>query len=77
MYTVSMSIKLPLHEMTIHEKLAVMESLWDDLARSPSAIESPEWHKDILDERSQRVIEGTAQFRDWEAAKAEIRKKLR
>jgi len=71
-----MSITLPLKEMTLHEKLAVMESLWDDLAGSPEAIESPAWHKDVLDERRQRVAEGKAQFVNWETAKAEIRKKL-
>jgi hypothetical protein len=37
-----MSIKLPLHEMTIQEKLAVMEALWENLSRSPEVIESPE-----------------------------------
>lgn len=62
--------------MTLHEKLAVMESLWEDLARSPEAIESPTWHKDILDERRRRIAEGTARFVDWETAKTEIRKKL-
>jgi len=77
MYTVAMSIKLPLHEMTIKEKLAVMESLWEDLSRSPDSIESPEWHKAILDQRREKVAGGDAQFVDWDAAKAEIRKKLR
>ena len=77
MYTVAMSIKLPLHEMTIKEKLAVMESLWEDLSRSPDSIESPERHKTILEQRSEEVAGGTTQFVDWEAAKAEIRKKLR
>lgn len=72
-----MATKLPLHEMTIQEKLAAMEALWEDLSRSPAAIESPEWHKKILDERRQRVAEGTAQFEDWETAKAKIREKLR
>ena len=73
-----MSIKLPLNEMTIQEKLAAMEALWEDLSRlHPQAIESPEWHKDILDERRQRVADGTAQFEDWEKAKAKIREKLR
>ena len=72
-----MSIKLPLHEMTTQEKLAAMEALWEDLSRSPEAIESPEWHKDILDERRQRVADRTAQFEDWETAKAKIREKLR
>ena len=72
-----MATKLPLHEMTIQEKLAAMEALWEDLSRTPEAVESPEWHRDILDERRQRVAEGTAHFEDWETAKAKIREKLR
>jgi hypothetical protein len=72
-----MATKLPLHEMTIQEKLAAMEALWEDLSRSSEAIESPEWHKEILDARRQRVADGTAQFEDWETAKAKIREKLR
>ena len=72
-----MATKLPLDQMTIQEKLAAMEALWEDLSRSPEAIESPEWHKDILEERRQRVADGTAQFKDWETAKAKIREKLR
>lgn len=63
--------------MTIQEKLAAMESLWEDLSRTPEAIEAPEWHKEILDERRQRVADGTAHFQDWENAKAKIREKLR
>ena len=74
-YTEFMSKTLPLKEMTLHEKLAAMESLWEDLARLPESIESPTWHKDILDERRLRIAEGKAQFADWETAKAEIHKK--
>lgn len=71
-----MPISLPLKEMTLEEKLAAMESLWEDLARSPEAVESPAWHKEVLDERRQRVADGKARFVDWEQAKAEIRKKI-
>lgn len=76
MYSLFMSMNLPVKDMTLQEKLAAMELLWDDLARSPESIESPDWHKDILDERRQRVAEGKGQFTDWETAKTEIRKKL-
>ena len=75
-YTAAMSLNLPLKDMTLQEKLAAMELLWEDLARSPESIESPPWHKDILDERRRLVAEGKAQFMDWETAKTEIRKKL-
>lgn len=71
-----MPVTLPLKEMTLQEKLAAMESLWEDLARTPEAVESPAWHKDILDEGRQRLAEGKSRFVDWERAKAEIRKKV-
>ena len=71
-----MPFNLPLKEMTLREKLAAMESLWEDLARTPEAIESPAWHKDVLDERHQRLADGKSRFIDWETAKAETRKKL-
>jgi hypothetical protein len=72
-----MSKAISLKDMTLHEKLATMELLWDDLARCPESVESPTWHKDILDERHQRVADGEAQFTGWETAKTEIRKKVR
>ena len=70
-----MEINLPLKEMTLHEKLAVMELLWEDIA--PRDFESPSWHQDILEGRRQRIADGKAQFADWEKAKTEIRKRLR
>ncbi|MBX3302590.1 MAG: addiction module protein [Nitrospira sp.] len=71
-----MSFNFPLKDMSLHEKLAAMELLWEDIARTPEAIESPAWHKDILDERHQRVTNGQSQFVDWETAKADIRNKV-
>ena len=71
-----MSKTLPLKEMTLHEKLAAMEALWEDLARSPQSIESPAWHEEVLDERRQRIADGNARFADWETAEIEIRNKV-
>jgi hypothetical protein len=71
-----MSKLLPLKEMSLHEKLAAMEALWEDLARSPESIESPAWHEEILDERRQRIADRKARFDDWETAKVKIRKEV-
>jgi len=62
--------------MSLREKLAAMEALWEELSRTPENIESPAWHKDILDERQQRVAEGKSQYKDWESAKRDIRRKV-
>ena len=75
-YSECMAMDLPLKDMTLHEKLVAMELLWEDLTRSPESVESPAWHKDILDERRGRVAEGKARFADWEKAKKNIRSKI-
>ncbi|MDH5349148.1 MAG: addiction module protein [Nitrospira sp.] len=69
-----MSFNLPLKDMSLHEKLTAMETLWEDIARTPETIKSPTWHKDILEERHRRLGEGRSQFVDCETAKGDIRK---
>lgn len=61
-----MPMPLPLSEMTLEEKLAAMEALWDDLSRNPETLESPAWHEDVLRERQGRLASGEASFMDWE-----------
>ncbi len=38
--------------------------------------ESPEWHREVLEERERRIASGEARFSDWEQAKADIRKRV-
>ena len=49
-----MPVTLPLDEMTVAEKLQLMETLWSDLSRHADALESREWHGEILAERGRR-----------------------
>ncbi len=71
-----MSISIPLNKMSFEEKMQAMELLWDDLCHSSESIESPSWHKNILDEREQALIGGDDKFIDWEAEKKNIKKKI-
>ncbi len=45
-------IRLPLK--CSRERLQVIEALWDSFMEEKSKIESPEWHRDILEEREKR-----------------------
>ena len=72
-----MVVNLPLDEMSVEEKLQVMEALWADLSREPDHIESPAWHKDALEEAKKRVESGEAGFSDWQKAKTSIRDRLK
>jgi hypothetical protein len=72
-----MEVVLPLDKMTINEKLQVMEKLWDDLSRNPDDVPVPAWHLDILRERQQELVDGTAKLIPWEEAKRTLRNKRR
>ena len=66
-------VVLPLDQMTVSEKLHVIETVWEDLARDEKQIESPDWHFQELHDREQRLQAGTEETMDWETAKAELR----
>jgi hypothetical protein len=71
-----MSITLPLDQMTTADKLRVMEELWADLARNEKEFESPAWHREVLQEREERLKAGEETPIDWETAKKELRDQL-
>ncbi len=63
---------LPLEQMTVKEKLQVMEELWSDLCCNQDHIPVPQWHKDILDEREKLINEGRVKFIALETVKRHI-----
>ena len=40
-----------IQNMSQEEKIYLMEQLWDSLTQNENNIESPNWHKTILEER--------------------------
>ena len=71
-----MNVTLPLDQMTIAEKLQAMEALWQSLSQS-GRMPSPEWHRQVLEEREKRFKAGLEQTVDWETAKKELRSRLK
>ena len=58
--------------LPLHEKLQVLEAIWDDLTGEASPLEIPDWHRDILDERAAMVLDGKAKFLDWDVVKQRL-----
>lgn len=63
---------LSLDQMTIKEKLQIMEELWRDLCSNQDHIPVPQWHKDLLDNREEAFKSGQARLLDWETVKKRI-----
>ncbi len=71
-----MGLSLNLDQMTVADKLAAMERLWEDLGRTPEAVPSPSWHEEVLSAREKRVSEGKAAFAPLDEVKERIRKAI-
>ena len=67
---------LAIDQMTIEEKLQVMEALWNDLCQHEEALPVHDWQKEILDERQHLIEKGEAHFVDWEEAKKRIAREI-
>jgi putative addiction module component (TIGR02574 family) len=67
-----MSIQIQIDQLTIAEKLRIMEELWDDLRTRAKDVSVAQWQRDLLEEREQLLEANEAQFGDWETAKKRI-----
>lgn len=54
------------------EKLQIMETLWEDLSRSEEGIDSPDWHRQVLEETEKRNETPL----DWPEAKEKLRARV-
>lgn len=71
----STTFNLPIENLSLADKLLLMERLWEDLSRRPADLISPEWHGDVLAQREAAVQEGRSTFVDWQTAKKRLRER--
>jgi hypothetical protein len=71
-----MSTTVDLRQMSVPDKLRLMEELWRDLSQNERDVPSPEWHGAVLAERERKLASGEDTLLDWEDAKRQLRSKL-
>lgn len=69
-------IDLDLSELTLAQKLDLMEAIGDDLVKHEQSFESPHWHENILKDREDALREGKTTVSDWSEAKDRTRKNV-
>ncbi len=69
-------VELPISRLSLAQKLDLMETLWADLTQDETKLESPAWHKTILEDRKKALRAGKVTLSDWEQAKKRIKKKV-
>ncbi len=61
-----------IRQLSLHEKLALLESLWAEISIEPHQVDVPQWHKDILDSRQEALEKGQIKILEWDEAKKQI-----
>ena len=62
-----------IRKMSRAERLQTMEVLWDSLVEEEAEIESPNWHRGILEDRRKKIESGKAEFISLEKLRASRR----
>jgi putative addiction module component (TIGR02574 family) len=62
-----------LHNLSLKEKINVVQTLWDDIAQEQSLYEISSAHKKIIDDRLSKINLGTSSFKSWD----EVEKKYK
>jgi len=63
-------------ELSFEEKLDYVQSLWDRMAAKPDAIGVPEWHWQVIEERTKDSASASAGL-SWDEFREELRAQLR
>ncbi|MBV9240522.1 MAG: addiction module protein [Acidobacteria bacterium] len=63
----------PLEELS-QEQCA---DLIDELAVRMSKFETPQWHREVLKQRSESAASGETAYLDWDDVKADLRKRIK
>ena len=67
---------IEIKQLSREEKLRVMEAIWEDLSDEEEQVESPDWHKEALQETERRLSSGQEKIVDWKDVKKDLRKRF-
>ena len=67
-----MSLTPPLDTLSVAEKVQLLESVWNNLCQKSGDVRSPEWHREVLEERKRRLASGEAKLVPWSEAKQRL-----
>ena len=78
--TIAMNKHVPsetLNQLSVTERLQLIEDIWTSLTISPEKLAVPKWHSDELDQRILAHNREPAAARPWSEVRAEILASLR
>ncbi len=69
-------LDVPIAQLSFTQKLDLMEMLWADMIGNENSLESPAWHKAVLNDREAALDAGKITVSNREEAKERIKKNV-
>jgi putative addiction module component (TIGR02574 family) len=60
-------------DLSVSEKLQLLEDLWDDIASDPTAVPMYDWQKEELDRRKQNLLKRPGSALSWDEVQQRVR----
>jgi len=67
------STEKSIFDLSVSEKLQLLEDLWDDIASDPTAVPVHDWQKEELDRRKKNLLKNPGSALSWEEIQRRIR----
>jgi putative addiction module component (TIGR02574 family) len=67
-----MATDISIETISVAEKMRLLESVWESLRAHPTDVQSPDWHREVLEDRKRRLEDGRATVSTWADAKARL-----
>ena len=64
-----------IEQLSVQEKIQLVEDLWDSIADSNSELTLSEWQKEELNRRYKEYQQGNLELHDWQSVHEELRGK--
>jgi len=64
-------------ELSVEEKIAYVQALWDLICDTPDDVPVPDWHRAIIKERLEEARSSAVPARPWSEVRAELQNRLR
>jgi putative addiction module component (TIGR02574 family) len=65
-----------LDTLSVDDRLAMIDAVWDSLCRDPDSVPIPDWHIEELQRRLTHHAVTPLEGRDWSEVQAELLKRL-
>ena len=69
-----MITKKDIEKMSVSDRLETIEKIWESIASSEN-IESPDWHRKILNSREKKVSSGKTNFLELDEVRERLQRK--